>query len=120
MVVEKNIDSEKINRIVQAALEDMKAKDILSIDVRSLTGITDYMVIASGNSSRHVKAIADNVLREAKKRKVPVIGVEGEAAAEWILVDFGDVVVHVMQEHTRAFYDLEKLWSQPRSEAGDG
>jgi ribosome-associated protein len=93
------------------ALEDMKAVDIRVIDVREQTSITDIMVIASGTSTRHVKAVADNVALEAKKIGVKALGVEGEKGAEWILIDLGDVVVHVMMPEVRDFYALEKLWS---------
>lgn len=97
--------------IVEAALADIKAVDVRVIDVRELTSITDRMVIASGTSTRHVKALADNVVRKAKQHEYPPLGVEGEQAAEWVLIDLGDVVVHVMLPETRAFYGLEKLWS---------
>jgi len=93
------------------ALEDMKAVGIRVIDVRELTSITDMMVIASGTSTRHVKAVADNVALEAKKIGVQALGVEGEKGSEWILIDLGDVVAHVMMPETRTFYALEKLWS---------
>ncbi|MEZ5543018.1 MAG: ribosome silencing factor [Pseudomonadota bacterium] len=93
------------------ALEDMKAVDIRVIDVREMTSITDIMVIASGTSTRHVKAVADHVALEAKQIGVRALGVEGEKGAEWILIDLGDVVVHVMMPEVRAFYALEKLWS---------
>ena len=93
------------------ALEDMKAVDIRVIDVRDMTSITDVMVIASGTSTRHIKAVADNVAQEAKKLGVQAPGVEGEKGSEWILIDLGDVVVHVMMPEVRAFYALEKLWS---------
>ena len=97
--------------IVIAALEDVKAVDVRVIDVRDLTSITDRMVIASGTSTRHVKALADNVALKAKQRGFPPLGVEGGETAEWVLLDLGDVVVHVMLPETRAFYGLEKLWS---------
>ena len=98
------------NKVI-AALEDVKGRDIIALDVRKLTGMTDYMVIASGTSNRQVKALADNVLEEMRKLDVRPMGSEGEAAAEWILVDYGDVVVHVNLPEARAFYDLERLWS---------
>jgi len=97
--------------IVIAALEDLKGVDIRVIDVRDLTSITDRMVIVSGTSTRHVKALADNVALKAKERGYQPLGVEGEQAAEWVLLDLGDVVVHVMLPDTRAFYGLEKFWS---------
>ena len=106
--------------IVIAALEDVKGVDISVIDVRDLTSITDRMVIASGTSTRHVKALADNVALKARQQGYAPLGVEGEQAAEWVLLDLGDVVVHVMLPETRAFYGLEKLWSVGgRDTAGD-
>ncbi|MBI3773845.1 MAG: ribosome silencing factor [Gammaproteobacteria bacterium] len=104
-------DSEKIKDIVVAALEDVKAVDIKVVDVRGKTGVTDFMVIASGNSDRHVKALSDNVIEQAKKNGQPPFGVEGEQAGEWVLVDLVDVVVHVMLPRARDFYQLEKLWA---------
>ena len=97
--------------IVSTALEDMKGVDIKVIDVRDLTSITDRMVIVSGTSTRHLKALADNVALQAKKHGFPALGVEGEQGAEWVLIDLGDVVVHVMLPGIRDFYALEKLWS---------
>ncbi len=97
--------------LVMDALEDIKGVDIKVIDVSELTAITDRMVIVSGTSTRHVKALADNVALKAKQAGNPALGVEGEQAAEWILIDLGDVVVHVMMPAVREFYALEKLWS---------
>lgn len=97
--------------IVIAALEDVKAVDIRVIDVRNKTSITDRMVIASGTSTRHVKALAENVELKAKQHGFIPLGIEGEQTAEWVLLDLGDVVVHVMLPETRTFYGLEKLWS---------
>jgi len=93
------------------ALEEVKGKDIVTLDVRHLTDVTDHIVVASGTSNRQVKALADNVVEEAKKAGFRPLGVEGMDTAEWVLVDYGDLVVHVMLPTTRQFYDLEKLWS---------
>ncbi len=94
-------------------LDDMKARDIRVLDVQGMTGITDYMVIASGTSERHVRSIAVALISEAKKAGLQILGSEGEQGGEWALVDLGDVIVHVMQSVTRDFYNLEKLWSVP-------
>ena len=104
-------DSDRLLDIVLAALDDMKGVDVRVIDVRELTAITDRMVIVSGTSTRHVKALADNVALQAKQHGYQPLGVEGENAAEWVLVDLADVVVHVMMPEIREFYALEKLWS---------
>ena len=96
---------------VQAALEELKARDVKEIDVRGKTGITDWMVIASGTSTRHVRSIADEVMKFAKRIGNPPIGIEGEREAEWVLVDLGDVIVHVMLPRVREVYALERLWT---------
>jgi len=100
----------------QEALDDLKALEPVVLDVRSLSSVMDWMVVASGTSSRHVKSLADNVLMKAKERGIRPLGVEGERVDEWVLVDFGDVVVHVMQPAIRDFYDLERLWSVQASQ----
>ena len=105
------MQDENLLKLVIDALEDVKGVDLKVLDVRHSTSITDIMVIVSGTSSRHVRALADNLVRESKKAGVHPIGIEGEREGEWILVDLGDVVVHVMQPSVREFYDLEKLWS---------
>lgn len=97
--------------IVHEALDDLKAQNIVTIDVMSMSEVMDTLVIASGTSSRHVKSLASNVVDEAKKQNLSPIGIEGLEAADWVLVDYGSVVVHVMLPQTRQFYDLEKLWS---------
>ena len=97
-------------QVVQDALLDVKAKDIIQFDVSTISSVSDAIVIASGTSTRHVKALADNVADEARKAGFRPIGVEGERDAEWILIDLGIVVVHVMLPTTRKFYDLESLW----------
>ena len=96
---------------VIAALESLKAKDVREIDVRGRTSIADLLVIASGTSVRHVKSIADEVTRFAKKAGAMPLGVEGEQEGEWVLVDLGDVIVHVMLPRIREFYGLERLWA---------
>jgi ribosome-associated protein len=103
--------AEALLRQVHLALEDLKAKDAIEIDVRGKTSVCDYMVIASGTSTRHVKSIADEVVRKVKELDVMPLGVEGEREAEWVLADLGDVVVHVMLPRVREFYALERLWT---------
>ena len=103
--------TQALKDIVISALEEVKAQNISSLDVRELTGVMDTMIVASGNSNRQVKSLATNVAVEGKKAGFEIIGVEGDDTSEWILVDFGDVIVHVMLPATRVFYDLEKLWS---------
>lgn len=102
---------EKLKDTIIASLEDLKAVDVTVLSVVGATSVTDWMVIASGTSNRHVKALADNVEVDAKKQGFKSIGSEGSDTSEWVLVDFGDVIVHVMLPATRAFYDLESLWT---------
>ena len=100
-----------INKALVDALEEMKALDIQVLDVRKLTSITDTMIIASGRSDRQVRAMADKLIEKAKELEIPPLGVEGEQQGTWILVDMGDVIAHLMHPTTRAYYQLEKLWS---------
>jgi ribosome-associated protein len=114
--------AEALLREVHLAVEDLKAKDVVEIDVRGKTSVCDYLVIASGTSTRHVKSIADEVVKKIKSLDVQPLGVEGEREAEWVLVDLGDVVVHVMLPRVREFYALERLWTvgdQPPGDDGD-
>jgi len=112
--------SSDIYKIVIAALEEIKGQDVVTIDVRELSDITDTMIVVSGASNRQVKALAQNAVEAGKKAGFQPIGVEGMDEGEWVLVDFGDVIVHVMQPTTRAFYELEKLWSlRPSSAAAE-
>jgi ribosome-associated protein len=99
--------------IVTRALDDSKAENVAMLDVRHLTTVTDTMVVASGRSDRHVRAIAGGVVEQAKKAGYRPIGVEGERSGEWVLVDLADLVVHVMLPRVREFYNLEKLWDMP-------
>ncbi|NWN84064.1 MAG: ribosome silencing factor [Halomonas sp.] len=93
------------------ALEELKAKDIVQLDVSRLTSVTDLMIIASGTSTRHVSALAQRVVERAKEQGRQPLGVEGDAEADWVLVDLGGVIVHVMVPETRQLYDLERLWA---------
>lgn len=112
------MQTEEIESTAREALEDLKATDIVRFDVRDMTSVTDVMLIASGNSDRHVKSLANAVIMACKKAGFPALGVEGEREGEWVLVDLGDVVVHVMQPRIREFYALEKLWSVTEKSRG--
>ena len=93
------------------ALDDLKAEDITVLDVRGKTTVTDWIIVATGSSSRNVKSIANSVISAAKQANRAPLGSEGEDEGEWVLVDLGDVIVHVMQRQVREYYDLESLWS---------
>ena len=101
----------EITDLIQNSLEDMKAVDITSLDVAGKSSLTDILFFATGNSTRHVKSIADEVAIKAKAAGFEILGVEGKGSAEWVLVDLNDVIVHVMLAKTREFYQLEKLWA---------
>lgn len=103
-------DETLANQIVEV-LDDAKARDVRVIDVRDVTSITDYMIVASGTSRRHVSAVADRVTDAMRERGVRALGVEGRDIGEWVLIDFGDALVHIMMPETREHYQLEKLWS---------
>ncbi|MFT5712633.1 MAG: ribosome-associated protein [Glaciecola sp.] len=91
-------------------LEDMKARDIVQVNVEGKSTVTDMLIVCSGNSKKHVSSIAENLVVEMKSADIPPLSVEGRETGEWVLVDLGNVVVHVMQDETRGFYQLEKLW----------
>jgi ribosome-associated protein len=105
------MEIEQLRELVLTTLEDMKARDITVLDVRDKTSITDFMVVASGTSDRHVKAIAETVAFRAKEAGEPPLGTEGLQHGEWALIDLNGVVVHVMQPKVRDFYNIERLWS---------
>lgn len=111
------MNSKQLCNLVVDALEDIKAMDIKVLDVMDQSDVTDIMVIATGNTTRQVKSLANNVVVEAKEKGVKPLGMEGEKTADWILVDLGDVVVHVMTPDIRDFYNLEKLWGEASPEA---
>jgi ribosome-associated protein len=105
------MDTDVLKEKVLALLDDMKARDVQVFDVAETTTVTDYMVVASGTSNRHVRSIASHVMDELREAGLKPYGSEGEEHGEWVLLDYGDVVLHVMQPETREFYQLEKLWS---------
>ncbi|WOT05929.1 ribosome silencing factor [Shewanella youngdeokensis] len=106
------MESAELKQFVIDKVEDLKAKDIVVMDVSEKSNIADFMVVCSGNSKTHVKSIAENLVVESKRANLNILGVEGRESSEWVLVDLGDVIMHVMQEQTREFYQLEKLWSE--------
>jgi ribosome-associated protein len=105
------MNTKELQKLAIGAMEDMKAVDIKVLDVIGVSSFTDVMIIASGTSNRHVKSIADNVMIKAKENGQAILGHEGDQTGDWILIDLGDVVVHVMLPEVRDFYNLEKLWS---------
>ena len=108
--ISDELTTDQLQQLVVSALEDFKAIDTLVIDVSDASPLTERMVIASGNSTRHVKSMAENLIVKAKSEGNPPLGVEGQQEGEWVLVDLNDVIVHLMLPQTRAFYNLEKLW----------
>ena len=109
------MQAEELKSLVINALEDIKAEDIQILDVTTMTDVTDVMIIATGKSTRQVKALANEVVMQAKAAGVQPLGVEGETIGEWALVDLGDVITHIMTPQIRLTYNLEKLWSVPET-----
>lgn len=109
------VTNQKLNQLITTALENLKGKDIVQLDVTELSDVMDTLIIASGTSNRHARSLASNVVEELKQHDYRPMGVEGMDTGDWVLVDYGDTVVHVMQEETRSFYELEKLWSMKPS-----
>ena len=110
----KAAKARKTQQWIQNALEDAKTQNIAVLDVRKISDFTDYMVIATGTSNRHVQSSADKVVETLRGHGVRPVGIEGKQLGDWVLIDFGDVVAHVMREQTRDFYNLEKLWSDAK------
>ena len=104
----------KTQQWIQNALEDAKTQNIAVLDVRKISDFTDYMVIATGTSNRHVQSSADKVVETLRGHGVRPVGIEGKQLGDWVLIDFGDVVAHIMREQMRDFYNLEKLWSDAK------
>jgi ribosome-associated protein len=105
-------------QLVITALDDLKGQQVVQLDVRGLSSVTDFMMVVTGTSNRHVKALANAVALQAKKHGLAPLGVEGEKTADWVLIDLGDVIVHIMQAEARQFYDLEQLWNPALQEVG--
>ena len=108
-------DAEETLRLVLACLDDAKAEDTITIDLHGKTSIGDYMVVTCGRSNRHVGALADHVIKDLAQAGVPGLRVEGMRHCDWVLIDAGDVIVHVFRPEVRAFYNLEKMWAPERS-----
>lgn len=104
------MDHEQLKAFVVDKIEDLKGRDIIDLDVSDKSTVTDTMLVCSGNSKRHVISIAENVVIQAKQAGNPPLSIEGRETGDWVLVDLGDVVLHVMQDEARDFYQLEKLW----------
>ena len=100
----------KLRDLVSSSLDELKAVDPVTINVKKLSSFTDYMIIASGTSNRHIQSIGEKVLEDLKVKNIKPLGLEGEGSEEWVLIDVGDVVLHLMSASARAFYDLESLW----------
>lgn len=108
------LDIEQISQVAVNALENIKGENIVVIDTQDLSPLFSKMIVCSGNSNRQVKSLANNVVEEFKKNQIQIIGIEGESGGEWVLVDCGDVVVHIMLPQVRNYYDLESLWNGQR------
>lgn len=108
-----NMTPEQLKTLVENSLDDMKAVDVQVIDLKDKADFADFMIIASGTSDRHLRAMADKIALDAKAKNFPPIGVEGEDSRDWVLVDLGDIIVHLMRPETRQLYALDKLWSLP-------
>ena len=111
------MNAEQLKDIAITAIDDMKGRDIACLQVSDITTITDYMIVVTGTSSRHINSMADEVQKKVKEAGGTVAGMEGKGQSDWVLIDLGDVIVHVMTEETRKLYDLESLWSRTPASA---
>jgi ribosome-associated protein len=111
------LQGQTLHAFIADKIDDLKGRDIVTLDVRGKSSITDCMIICSGNSNRHVCSIAEHVAEELRHAGLQPLGIEGQSEGEWVLVDMGEVIIHVMQDETRALYQLEKLWSGNFAEA---
>jgi ribosome-associated protein len=114
-----NLNADALQQLVIEAMDDLKARDIRDINVEGVAGFTDRMVFASGTSNRHVKSIAQSVVEKVKQAGLAPLGLEGEDVGDWVLIDLGDVVAHIMLPDTRQFYDIERLWSEQAGQDAD-
>ncbi|MEQ8858446.1 MAG: ribosome silencing factor [Pseudomonadales bacterium] len=110
---------EALRNLIVDALEDKKGRDVVTMDVTGVSDVTDYMIVVSGSSNRHVKALVDQVVEATTTAGIRPLGVEGRETHEWVLVDVGDALVHVMQPEARTFYDLERLWGEMPADSAD-
>ena len=114
-----NYSPETLRDIALRLLDDRLGKDLVALDVREISGFTDYMIIVTGTSARHVKTLAQHLIEETKALGVDRLGVEGMESLDWVLIDLLDVVVHVMRDEARKYYDLERMWAEPPTETED-
>ena len=115
-----NPESKALSDFIQSVLDENSANDVIEIDIRGKSSIADYLLVASGRSNRHVSALADYVQRGLKERGMKNLGVEGQEASDWVLIDAGDVILHIFRPEVRVFYNLEKIWSVPLPDSLQG
>lgn len=108
----RKLSGKQRRQFIHDALVDAKAQDIVALDVRKISDFADYLFVATGTSNRHVASVADRVVQVMREQGVRAVGTEGQSVGDWVLIDFGDVVVHVMRAQPRDFFNLEKLWSE--------
>jgi len=112
-LLSKSEDAKALSDFIQSVLDENSAQDVIEIDVQGKSSIADYMLVASGRSNRHVSALSDYVLRALKEQGFKSLGIEGQDTGDWVLIDVGDVILHIFRPEVRLFYNLEKIWSVP-------